>query len=535
MNNQLTIYDTSLRDGLQGEKINLNLNEKLKIVTALDKIGIHYIEGGFPLASEQEMEFFRQVEKLPLKKSKIASFGSTKKPLIKVEDDYHMNAFIEAGTKVVTIVGKSHVGHVKEVLKTTLDENLNMIRDSIKFLKENDKEVIYDAEHFFDGYLANSDYALKTITTAKEAGADMVVLCDTNGGMIHTPYLSILEAVSQISGLRYGVHLHNDTGYAVANSMMALDKGALQVQGTLNGWGERCGNTELATVMANLHFKLGSDIFTDEEMMHLTQTCRYLDEIANLSTNEKRAYVGRSAFAHKAGQHADVILKKANLMEHIDSERVGNSRRILLSELAGKASVLFKLNKFGSFDKNSPEVLSLTESLKKKEQLGYEFEAAEASFELIILKELGKFAEAFKLLEYRVEINQKEDVSKDTPSASDNVWAFIKIAIGDEVFTGDAYRKGPVDALDQAFRKAVAQKYAFINQVYLKDYKVRVLGDNDASASKVRVFIESSLHDNSGAKKTWGTIGVSPNIIAASWEALKDAFDYAFYHFKQKK
>ncbi len=523
----LTIYDTSLRDGLQGEKINLNLEEKIQIVKSLDAIGIHYIEGGFPLASEQEMEFFKRVKNLSLKKSKIASFGSTKKPLIPVAEDSYMQAFLQAETEVITIVGKSHVDHVKEVLKTTLEENLNMISESIKFLKSHGKEVIYDGEHFFDGYLRDEEYALQTIKTAKEAGADIVILCDTNGGTIHHEYMKILKKVSNIPQMDFGVHLHNDTGYGIANSMLALDYGAKQIQGTLNGWGERCGNAELSTIIANLHFKTPHKLFSDEEIKHLTYTCRYLDETANLATNEKRPYTGKSAFAHKAGQHADVILKKANLMEHIDSSKVGNSRRILLSELAGKASILFKMNKFGQFDKNSKEVATLTKILKEKEQAGYEFEAAEGSFELLVKKELGSFKPMFKLLEYRVEISKNEKDQK-------LVWAFIKVSINDRVFIGDAYREGPVDALDQAFRKAISHEYSFINQVYLKDYKVRVLSGKDASAAKVRVLIESYLKNGSSNSKSWGTIGVSANIIEASWEALKDSFDYAFNEYAEK-
>ncbi len=527
---EITIYDTSLRDGLQGEKINLNLAEKLHIIGELDSLGIHYIEGGFPLASQQEMELFKKVRDIDLKKAKIASFGSTKKPLIAVEDDLYMKAFLESKTDVVTVVGKSHSDHVEEVLKTTRAENLNMIYDSVQYLKENKKEVIYDAEHFFDGYLTNEEYALETIKTARAAGADIVILCDTNGGMIHDRYLEIIQVVSKIPGMNYGVHLHNDTGYGVANSLLALDHGAKQIQGTLNGWGERCGNAELSTIMANIHFKMGRKIFTDEEMARLTYGCRYLDEIANLPTNEKRPYTGKSAFAHKAGQHADVILKKANLMEHLDSSKVGNTRRILLSELAGKASVLFKMNKFGNFDKNSTEIVNLTKILKEKEQEGYEFEGAEGSFELIIKKELGQFKEMFRLLEYRVEIQK---ASTNEGNYTSLIWAFMKIAIDGEVFIGDAYRSGPVDALDNAFRQAIAKKYDFIKHVYLKDYKVRILGNEDASAAKTRVLIESSL-SNGQSNKSWSTIGVSSNIVEASWEALKDSFDYAFNEFYQE-
>jgi 2-isopropylmalate synthase len=522
----ITLYDTSLRDGLQGEKINLNLNEKLLAVKILDKIGIQYIEGGFPLANEKEMQFFKKVKNFSFKNAKIVAFGSTRRPLSKADDDKHMQALLKARTSAVTIVGKTWTKHVNEVLKTNLQENLNMIADSVGFLKKKKKEVIYDAEHFFDGFKENPDYAIQTLKTALDNGADWIVVCDTNGGIDYHNYLKALERIAVINNIRYGVHLHNDTESAVAFSMIALDYGAKQIQGTINGWGERCGNTNLISVIANIHFKTKHKIFTNKQISNLTYVSRYFDELSNNISNNKQAYVGKSAFSHKAGQHADVIAKNSSIMEHIDVNKIGNSRRILLSELAGKSTILFKMERFGKYNKNSKEINQMIKILKEKEQLGFEYEAAEASFELLIRKQINLYRPIFDSSEYRVNIIKEGNLLQDC-----KILAFIRIIIGKEEYIGDSEGTGPVGALDHAFRKAIDKKYPLIKKIKLDDYKVRVLSGVKATDSQVRVVTKSSLHTKKHIGKTWGTVGVSANIIEASWQALKDSFDYAFNEF----
>lgn len=555
----ITIYDTSLRDGLQGEKINLNLNEKLMAVKALDRLGIHYIEGGFPLASENEAEFFKQVRKLKLKHATIVAFGSTRKPKAKVETDPHIQALAKAGTKTVTIVGKTWTRHVKEVLGTTLEENLSMIHDSVSYLKKKGKEVIYDGEHFFDGFKEDPEYSILTLETALNAGVDWVIPCDTNGGIDYDNFIAAIKRVSACitsyhtkgnkgNSAKYGVHLHNDTESAVAYSMIALEYGALQIQGTINGWGERCGNTNLIAVIGNIHFKTKYKVFTDSQIRELTFVSRYMDELANLIPNDKQGYVGRSAFAHKAGQHADVILKNPTIMEHISGDSVGNGRRILLSELAGKSTILFKMERFGSFNKQSKEVVVMTNELKRKEQQGYEYEAAEGSFELLIRKHIGKYRPLFEKSEFRVNIYTQDHESNSSKLLRSNfnsensfadiiTWAFIKVTIKGEDYLGDAEGVGPVGALDHAFKKAIVRRYPFINHIRLDDYKVRVLNGDKASDAKVRVLIKTSIHDKNNKNfsgRTWGTVGVSENIIDASWQALRDSFEYAFNEFNFK-
>lgn len=522
----ITIYDTSLRDGLQGEKVNLNLSEKLMAVSVLDKLGIHYIEGGFPLASDKEMTFFKEVRKLKLKHSTICAFGSTRKPGKTAAKDEHMGALVEAQTKTVTIVGKTWTRHVIKVLRTSLEENLRMIVDSVSYLKKKKKEVIYDGEHFFDGFREDPEYAMKTLEAALGAGADWVIPCDTNGGVNYETYVKALEKLSELKG-KYGVHLHNDTESAVAHSMISLNYGSKQIQGTINGWGERCGNTNLIAVIGNIHFKTSHKIFTPAQVKNLTYVSRYMDELANLIPNDKQGYVGRSAFAHKAGQHADVILKNSKIMEHLDSSQVGNDRRILLSELAGKSTILFKMARFGDFEKNSHEVVALTKALKEKEQLGYEYEAAEGSFDLLIRNQIGTYQPLFDNVEFRVEISMDEKKEQNGYT-----WAFIKISIGKEDYLGDAEGVGPVGALDAAFRKAMTKKYPFIETIKLDDFKVRVLSGDEACDAQVRVLIKSSIHHQRYVGCTWGTVGVSANLIDASWQALRDSYEYAYNEFK---
>ena len=513
----LTIYDTTLRDGMQGEKVNFSLQDKIDVALKLDELGIHYIEGGFPLANKKEESFFKQIKKENIKQAKIASFGSTRKPGGKAETDHHLNALLQAETEVVTIVGKSWDDHVSGVLKTSFDENLKMIEDSVKLLKKEGREVIYDAEHFFDGYRANPSYALKTIEVASVAGADVVVLCDTNGGSIHTTIVEAIKAVNEIKDMRFGIHLHNDVGMAVANSLIALDYGCVQIQGTINGWGERCGNANLCTIIPNIHFKIRGDLFSDKQLSGLTGAAKYISELANIVPVDRDPYVGLTAFAHKAGQHADVIIKNPFLMEHLDSSKVGNNRRILLSELAGKSTIIHKIKKHGNFDKNSKEIEAIVATLKDRENFGYEYEAAEASFELLVLNIIGQYKPLFKLIHYEV-VSHKEDNHREVTTL-----AKLTIKINNKEHTGTGTGTGPVSALDHCLREAIGSFFPYINKIKLLDYKVRVLNGEKATDAKVRVFIKST-----NGQSEWDTVGVSENIIDASWQALVDSFEYIF-------
>ena len=510
--NSVAIYDTTLRDGMQGEKVTFTLEEKLAVAERLDTLGISYIEGGFPLANPKEEAFFREVRKLKFRKARLAAFGSTRRPGGKVGEDPHMLALLQAETPVVTIVGKSWTRHVTDVLRTDLDENLRMIEESAALLTQAGREVIYDAEHFFDGYFENPEYALKTLRAARNGGAAVVVLCDTNGGTITGPFLKTLQVVQAQKDLPFGVHLHNDTGMAVAHSVLAVEYGAQQIQGTLNGIGERTGNANLSTIIPNLVFKLGLPVVTEEEAARLTVVSRWVLETANLNPDERQPYVGLSAFAHKAGQHADVIQKNPELMEHLDGEKVGNGRRILLSELAGKSTLVHKLQPFGSFTKESPEINAITRLLKEREALGYEYEAAEGSFELLVLKVLGRYQPLFELLHYVVESFRSGEENVKT-------MARVRLLCGGRERAGAAVHPGPVAAIDLAFRDAMESQHAFIKEVKLLDYKVRVLA-GDAGA-KVRVF--SQFTDGA---ETWSTVGVSENIIEASWQAMVDAYEF---------
>lgn len=519
----LTIYDTTLRDGMQGEKVNFSLQDKIEVALKLDQLGIHYVEGGFPLANKKEEAFFKQIKKEKIKQSKITAFGSTRKPGRSVEDDFHIGALLQAETEVVTVVGKTWDQHVTSVLQTSLEENLKMIEDSVAYLKKKGREVIYDAEHFFDGYAANPTYALKTLSVAHGAGADIAVLCDTNGGSVHTAIIKALKAVGTIANLRFGIHLHDDVGMAVANSLIALDYGCVQIQGTMNGWGERCGNTNLCTIIPNIHFKTKHQLFSDAQLEQLTPTARYISELANIIPSHQAPYVGFSAFAHKAGQHADVIVKNPALMEHLDSAQVGNNRRILLSELAGKSTIVHKLKKHGDFDKNSKEIAEIISTLKEKENLGYEYEAAEASFELLVLKTIGEYRPLFELDKYHV------FCSKDHSEKDSHTHATVFIKVGKELHEAVAKGHGPVGALDLALRLALGNSFPFIKKIKLVDYKVRVLNSEKAANAKVRVFMKSTDGD-----KDWDTVGVSENIIDASWQALLDSFEYVFNDKKLK-
>ncbi|MBN8217703.1 MAG: citramalate synthase [Spirochaetes bacterium] len=512
------IYDTTLRDGMQGEKVSFTLEDKLRVAQKLDELGVHYVEGGFPLANAKEEEFFRRAAKMKWRHARLAAFGSTRRPGSDAGKDAHLRALLEAETPVVTMVGKAWIRHVTEVLRATAEENLAMIEDSARLLKKAGREVVFDAEHFFDGFKDDPAYALRALKAARDGGADILVLCDTNGGAITREFLRALEAVREEVQAPYGVHLHNDSGLAVAHSCLAVEHGALQIQGTLDGWGERCGNANLCSIIPNLQLKMGMPVLAVGQLRHLTNVSRFVCELANLPHDHRQPFTGVSAFAHKAGQHADVIIKNPALMEHLDGALVGNERRVLLSELAGKSTLVYKLRDFGDYDKGSREVDLLTRELKARESEGYEYETAEASFELLIRRCLGVYRPMFTLLHYEVESFQG--------GGKDGVKTFarVRLSINGVEHAGNAVGSGPVGALDCALRDAVRVVHPFIDGVKLTDFKVRILDGNLATNARTRVFVQVS----DGAK-TWETVGVSENIIEASWQALIDGYEY-FYN-----
>lgn len=513
------IYDTTLRDGTQGEGINFGVADKIRIAERLDELGVHYVEGGWPGSNPKDIEFFLKIR---LKNAKVAAFGSTRRKNIKASEDENLKALLEAGTPVVTIFGKTWLLHVHDVVHTTADENLRMIADTIKYLKTKGKEVIYDAEHFFDGYKDNPEYAIKTLAAAD--GADCITLCDTNGGTLPNELGAIIEAVKKEIKQPLGVHVHNDSGMAAANSIIAVELGVQQVQGTINGYGERCGNADLCSIIPNLKIKLGISCITDEQLAKLVDVSKFVDELANIRHNKKLPYVGGSAFAHKGGMHVDAVQKVPRSFEHINPELVGNQRRILVSELSGKTTIQMKASEFGiDLTKDTQEAKEILKTIKHMEHDGYEFEAAEGSFELIIKKALKRHRRFFELEGFRTIVEKREDNRIITE-------ATIKVKIGDKFVLTAAEGDGPVNALDSALRKALEQFYPVITKVRLVDYKVRVLNPKEATAAKVRVLIEST-----DGKDIWGTVGVSENIIEASWQALVDSVEYKLLREEDKK
>lgn len=513
----VTLYDTTLRDGTQGEGISLSADDKLKIAAKLDKMGIHYIEGGWPGSNPKDMEFFLRIKDIPLEHAKITAFGSTRKPGVKVTEDTSIQSILDAGVKTACIFGKSWDFHVTHALMTTLEENLKMIKESVSYLKSKGLEVIYDAEHFFDGYKKNPLYAMATIFAAQEAGADLICLCDTNGGSMPTEVRDIVDEVYVKLDTPLGIHAHNDCELAVANSLMAVEAGAVQVQGTINGFGERCGNANLCSVIPNLALKMGQECIDREHLQGLTEVSRYVSELANMLPNTHQPFVGNSAFAHKAGIHVSALLKNPETYEHMQPEVVGNVRRVLVSELSGMSNIVYKseeLNLDVDFDHTNPETKQVLEKIKQLEHQGFQFEGAEASFELLIRKAFNGYQEPFRLEALRIIMEKKED--QDLHSE-----AVIKLRVGDESVHTAAEGNGPVNAVDNALRKALEGFYPVIGDMQLADYKVRVLDGNSGTGALVRVLIETRDKQTS-----WGTVGVSENIIEASWQALVDSIVY---------
>ncbi len=513
---EIVVYDTTLRDGAQAEEVSFSVEDMLRITEKLDELGVHYVEGGYPGSNPRDAEFFSKARNLRLSRSRVVAFGSTHHPGKKPESDSTVKAILESGASAATIFGKTWDFHVKAALKVTLAQNLRLIHNTVKYLKKHLDTVFFDAEHFFDGYRNNPEYALKCLTAAEEAGADCLVLCDTNGGMLPDLTAEITRAVVKKTRAKVGIHAHNDSDCAVANSLMAVRAGAVHVQGTVNGLGERCGNANLCSCIADLEIKLGMRCLPEGNLKMLRDVSRFVNELANLSHNRKQAFVGESAFAHKAGMHVSAVMKNAETYEHINPELVGNTRRVLVSDLAGKSNVLSKAQEFGlKLGSKSPEVQKLVAQLKDLESQGFQFEGAEGSFELLMKKALGLHKRFFQLIGFRVIDEKRKEGEKPLSEAT------IMLKVDGRTEHTAATGNGPVNALDAALRKALEVFYPQLKEVKLLDYKVRVLSAGKGTAAKVRVLIESG----DGTMK-WGTVGVSENIIEASYQALVDSIEY---------
>jgi 2-isopropylmalate synthase len=516
MKPQVEIYDTTLRDGSQGEGINFSVADKLRIAEKLDAFGVHYIEGGWPGSNPKDIEFFAAAKKKKFKNARLAAFGSTRKKSTPVEADDQVRLLIEAGTPVVTIYGKTSMLHVKEVLRCTPEENLAMIGDTVKFLKDNGKFVVYDAEHAFDGFKLNSEYALATWQAAEKAGADFVVLCDTNGGCLPDEIAAITKTAAGKLNCKIGIHTHDDAGLGVANALAALTAGAVHVQGTVNGYGERTGNCNLTSVIPLVHFKLKQSCVPAKSLPKLKELSLFVDEVANLRHNPRLPWVGSAAFAHKGGTHVNAVQKLASSYEHINPELIGNARNILISDLAGRSNIVMKAQELGfKLTNDTPELKPILNRIKELENAGYEFEAAEGSMSLLIRAALDKkFTARFKLETYHVSMrrDQKESICEAT----------VRVRVGDEISHTVAEGDGPVNALDAALRRALVNFFPKLKAITLTDYKVRIINGKTGTGAKTRVLITST-----DGQREWGTVGVSENIIEASLEALVAALEFA--------
>jgi 2-isopropylmalate synthase len=519
---KVELYDTTLRDGAQSEGISFSVVDKLNIARKLDKLGIHFIEGGWPGSNPKDAEFFEKARRLKLKKAKIAVFGSTRRQGIKAENDKNLTMLVEAGAKVATIVGKSSEQQVTQVLETTPEENLKMVADSIKYLKGQGLTVFFDAEHFFDGFKANHAYSLKVVKVAAEAGADAVVLCDTNGGSVPAEITEAVTAVRKLTRVPLGIHAHNDSELAVANSLAAVRAGVTQVQGTINGYGERCGNTNLCSIIPVLKLKMGIDCVTDEQLAQLTEVARYVSEAANLTPNPFSPYVGASAFSHKAGYHMAGMTKWDQAYQHIDPEKVGNRQRTVVSELSGKRNIIYKAKELGlKLSSKSREAQELLEKVKLLESRGFQYENAEASFELLIQRTKPDYQPPFELVDFMVVVEKRRRPPSQGNPEELLSEAMVKVKVGEKIMHTVSEGNGPVNALDQALRKSLLQFYPSIANVRLVDYKVRILEETIGTSAQVRVLIEST-----DGEEVWRTVGGSPNIIEASWLALADSLEY---------
>ena len=520
----IKIYDTTLRDGSQSEDVSFTVEDKIRIAHKLDELGVNYIEGGWPGSNPRDMDFFKRIQTSKFVQAKITAFGSTRHPDKKVEDDPNTKNLISANTEVITIFGKSWDLHVDQALSTTLDENLRMISDSVNYLKKQCSEVLFDAEHFFDGYKSNPDYAMKVLKEAESAGADWIVLCDTNGGSLPSEVGEICALAKEIISTKIGIHTHNDSELAVANALAAVQAGAEQVQGTINGFGERCGNSNLISIIPNLKLKLGLNCISDEQMHSLTDVSSFVYELANQAHWNHQPYVGKSAFAHKGGVHVSAIQKNSVTYEHVKPESVGNVRRILISDLSGKSNIMYKAQEYGvDVNGSDPKVKKILNTLKASEQLGYQYEGAEASFELLMRDALGEREYFFDFVGFRVIVEKRGEDEEPISEAT------VKIRVNGTLEVTAAEGTGPVNALDKAIKKALGKFYPEMENVSLFDYKVRILDEKKGTRAKTRVLIESGDHDSK-----WGTVGVSENIIEASWQALIDSVEYKLNAFSKK-
>ena len=513
---RVALFDSSLRDGAQAEGITFSVEDKIKILQSLDALGIDYVEAGNPTSNPKDLEFFQRVRGMKLQKARIVAFGSTCHKNCDPAEDMYVNSLLSAQTQAVAIFGKSWDFHVTDIIQTTLEENLRMIRETIRYVKSRDREVIFDAEHFFDGYKASARYAMEALAAAAEGGADCLVLCDTNGGTMPDEIRRIVAAVrARFPKQSVGIHCHNDCGMAVGNSIEAVLAGADHVQGTFLGFGERCGNASLCTILGNLQLKMGYECIPAEKMIELTQTARYIAEVANITLTEKEPYIGRSSFSHKGGMHIDGVNKNPKSFEHIPPETVGNSRRFLMSEVAGRGYLLNKLQKLmPGLTKESEETKRMMERLKELEHEGYQFEGAESSFELRVRKELGRYRPFFEIEDFKI-IGEE-----GRGEAGFSSYAMVKVRVDDEIKVTAAEGDGTVNALDKALRQSLEGFFPALRNIYLTDYKVRILDTREATAAIVRVLIETT-----DGKEKWSTIGVSTDIIDASLRALVDSLE----------
>lgn len=520
--NKLKLYDTTLRDGSQQEGISYTLADKLKIVQQLDELGIHYIEGGWPGGNPKDTEFFLKAKDQDLKNAILVAFGSTRSPDSKVGKDANLKALIEAKTKVVTIVGKSWDLQATQVLEISPAENLQIIRESIDYLKSKGLIVFFDAEHFFDGYKRNAEYAVEAVEVARQAGADCVILCDTNGGSLSSEVTAAVEFVKKSVKVPLGIHTHNDSELAVANSLVAIQAGVLQVQGTINGYGERCGNANLCSIIPNLQLKLGIKCITENQLAKLTEVSHFVAELANLAPSSHLPYVGASAFTHKAGLHVSGILKWQDSYQHINPEVIGNSPNVVVSELSGKSNIVYKANELGiSLPPKAERTRRVLAQIKFMENHGYHYEDADASFELLLHRAQPRYKSPFELIDYMVIVEKHRRMPTKGDDTELLAEATVKVKVGNRIIHTAAEGNGPVNALDAALRKALIEFYPSLSAVELVDYKVRILEESSGTASQVRVLIESSDGNNS-----WRSVGSSTNIIDASWLALADSMEY---------
>ncbi|MBL7208654.1 MAG: citramalate synthase [Dehalococcoidia bacterium] len=518
---EVQLYDTTLRDGAQQEGISLSVADKLKIALKLDELGIHFIEGGWPGANPKDTEFFLKAQDLDLRHSVLVAFGSTRHPESKVNKDANLRTLVEAKTKVVTIVGKSWDLHVTQVLETSLENNLVLIGESVSYLKSKGLTVFFDAEHFFDGYKASPDYAIRTVEAATRAGVDCVVLCDTNGGALPSEVAPAVEAVRKAVAVPLGIHAHNDAEMAVANSLAGVQAGVVQVQGTINGYGERCGNANLCSVIPALKLKLGIDCIADEQLAKLTEVSHYVAELANLAPASHLPYVGASAFTHKAGYHVSGLMKWEESYQHVNPELVGNHPKVVVSELSGKRNIIYKARELGvALPPKGKEARQILEQIKLLESRGFQYEGADASFELLLHRVQPEYEPPFELIDFMVLVERHRRPPSESESGLLSE-ATVKVKVGDRTIHTAAEGNGPVNALDQALRKALLEFYPDLTSVELVDYKVRILEESAGTGSQVRVLIESS-----DGQEQWRTVGSSTNIIEASWLALADSMEY---------